>query len=95
MTTYLKATDEASLYAALEAAGIVTLQDDAYIPASGVFLDIIGTISLPTGEVDAEGNTLSAPIFGYYANIYTPITDEQLALLPVIEPPANPVRVAA
>jgi len=94
MTTYLKATDEASLFVALQDALIVS-QDDEHVPASGVFLDIIGTISLPTGEVDAEGNTLSAPIFGYHANIYTPITDEQLALLPVIEPPANPVRVAA
>jgi hypothetical protein len=95
MTTYLKATDEASLYAALEAAGIVTLQDDAYIPVNGVFLDVIGTISMPTGKMDAEGNPIYAPIDGYYANIYTPVTEEQLALLPVIPTPDNPVRVAA
>jgi hypothetical protein len=95
MTTYLKAESETALYVALEAAGIVTLQEGAYIPASGVFLDIIGAISLPTGKVDAEGNALSAPIPGYHANVYSSVTDEQLALLPVIEPPANPVRVAA
>jgi hypothetical protein len=95
MTTYLKATDEAALFVALEAAGIVTLQDDEHVPASGVFLDVIGTISLPTGEVDAEGNAISAPIPGYHANVYSSVTDEQLTMLPVIEPSANPVRVAA
>jgi hypothetical protein len=95
MTTYLKAESETALYVALEAAGIVTLQDDVHVPASGVFLDVIGTISSPTGEVDAEGNAISAPIPGYHANIYSAVEEWQLALLPVIEPPANPVRVAA
>jgi len=94
MTTYLKATDESALYVALQNALIVS-QDDEHVPASGVFLDVIGTISLPTGEVDAEGNAISAPIPGFHANIYSAVEEWQLALLPWIDAPGVPVRVAA
>jgi len=100
MTTYLKAANEAALYAALEAAGLVTADPDAEIEGRkgyrhNVFLSVIGTISQPTGELDAEGNPVYAPIEGFHANIYAPITDEQREMLPVIGAPKNPVRVSA
>jgi len=100
MTTYLKAADEAALYAALTAAGLVTPDADAVIEGRAgyrhnVFLSVIGVISLPTGAMDSEGNPISAPIAGYHANVFDPISDEQKAMLPWIPAPNNPVRVVA
>lgn len=98
MTTYLKATDESALYAALEAAGLVTPDADAVIEGRAgyrhnVFMTVVGVIARRIGGTD------DAPVMetldGYHANIYAPITDEQRAMLPVIAAPANPVRVAA
>ena len=65
MDLFLKATDADALQAALDA---------AQLPAGGYDLDIIGTISRPTGElvastvdvspetVDEEGNTVPAVV---------------------------------
>jgi len=99
-TLHLKAIDEASLYAALEAAELVTPAAFAVVEgragySHNVFLTVIGLISKPNGDVDCDGNPIYAPIPGFHANVYDPITDAQKALLPWIDPPAVPVRVKA
>jgi hypothetical protein len=67
-------------------------------PKAGVDLDVIGTIWKLTGEttLDEDGNLIqvSAPVYGYHANIRG-ITAEQAALLPTIAKPNNPVRMWA
>jgi hypothetical protein len=92
MDYYLKAADEAALYAALESAGVL---DAERMVCTGYALDIIGTIHEPTGRRDAEGNPLTAPIPGYHANLRGELSAEQAAMLPVIDTPGKPVRVWA
>lgn len=95
MDYYLKAADEQSLHAALESAGVVMVGDDGKWTAPGYALDVIGTISRPTGILDAEGNPVLAPLPGYHANLRGELTDAQMALLPLIPAPNNPARVWA
>jgi len=92
-TILLKAESKDALYAALEAAGLVTwVEHDGQGQWSPlVFLDDIGPIPKATGNTvkDEFGNDQAeyVPQPGYFANIYDPITDEQKALLPVIDAP--------
>jgi len=105
---YLKAVDEAALYEALEAAGLMTKQysefdeegngvgEFTWAKADGYDLDIIGVIYKPTDEVDEEGNPVMEALEGYHANIRTwsgDFTEEQLAVLPTIADPNNPIRI--
>jgi hypothetical protein len=107
---YIKASDEATLRNALEAAGLATKQYSEFdeegngvgefdwVKADGCDLDIIGVIYKPTGEVDEEGNPVMEPIEGYHANIRKWVgdfTEEQLAALPLIEAPSSPSRIWA
>jgi len=104
---YLNATDEAALYQALEEAGIVAKTytefdeegnptgEPVYATQPGYDLDIIGVIYKPTGETDEEGNPIMVPEEGFHANVRSwdyDLTPEQLAVLPTIPTPANPVR---
>jgi hypothetical protein len=107
---YLKSTDEAALYEALEAAGLYKKVysefdeegnpiGDYELQRVGQYdLDVIGEIWKDSGETttDDEGNVVPVmeKIDGYHANIRG-ITEEQAALLPTIEAPASPVRIWA
>lgn len=92
MTIYLKATSEVDLEYALTEAGLMqdlNPGDDEIelVLAPGYELDMIGKILKP----DANGDLVEIP--GFHANLRGPVTQEQLDLLPVIDPPENPVRV--
>lgn len=94
MDYYLKATNEASLWSALEAAGLV---DDEHQPV-GIALDVIGLIYQPTGDVQIVGGIeqpVMAVIPGYHANIRGDLTAEQIAALPLVPEPSTPYRVWA
>jgi len=100
---YLNATDEAALYQALEEAGIVAKTytefdeegnptgEPVYATQPGYDLDIIGVI------YKSQENPEDPPIpeEGFHANVRSwdyDLTPEQLAVLPTIPTPANPVR---
>lgn len=59
--------------------------------------DVIGTIHRPTGEEDAEGNPVLAPIHGWHVNVRLMDDEDGASLEPFrIDPePINPVRVWA
>ena len=126
-TYYLKATDEQSLWEAMETAGLAykdydpddplnTPPDDYDAETDGEFVktgaytwvctttmfDQIGTIYANTGPIDPEtGEPTPEPIDDfYYANLrdlvdIPALTDEQIAALPTIATPADPVRIWA
>lgn len=100
-TYYLKAADEAELNSALQAAGLLTeiTNEDgshhSFRPAAGIDLDVIGTIHKPTSVVDEFGAPVMEPTPGFHANLMAELTDEQIALLPVVQAPATPYRVWA
>lgn len=61
-------------------------------------IDIIGTIYVPTGdteEVDGRQIPVMQAIDGFHANLRANLTEEQKALLPLIDEPSTPVRVWA
>lgn len=103
----LRATDETALWAALLAAGVVAEQPDltgalVRLPTGGTALDVIGVIYQPTGVTLTDQDGLPypemAPVPGFHANLRTegPLSDAQLALLPLVAPsPATPYRVWA
>lgn len=91
---FLRAADEASLWSALDAAGLV---NDEHQPV-GVSLTVIGPIYKPTGEmqiVDGIEQPVMAPVPGYHANLRGELTAEQVALLPLVPEPVTPYRVWA
>lgn len=110
---FLKAADEAALRTSLLAAGLIILNDatideqgEVLVPAHdavapGIAIDIIGTITKPTGNmIVVEGVEVPemAPIPGYHANLRGELSDEQreiLAPLLLPAPPAHPYRVWA
>ncbi len=109
MTYYLKTTDEAALFVALENAGLYKKQysefdedgngvgDFEWQRVGQYDLDIIGAIFKPTGETTTEDGTIvpvMSMIDGYHANIRG-ITPEQAELLPTIDAPTNPIRMWA
>ncbi|WP_347269848.1 hypothetical protein [Rhizorhabdus histidinilytica] len=83
----LRAADAPSLDSALAAL------DAAMIVA----LDVIGTITVQTGEIDADGAPINQPIEGWHANLYTveELSPAELEALPVIPTPATPWRMLA
>jgi hypothetical protein len=93
----LKAESAAALWAALIAAGIVREELDPEgqtqrVIMAGYSLCVIGTICRSTGEivtVDGETVEVTAPIDGYHANLYGPLTDEQREILPLIPMPTK------
>jgi hypothetical protein len=105
---YIKASDEQALWSALESAGLYKkvysefdeegnpVGDFEWVKVGEYDLDIIGVIYKPTGETNADGNPVMAPIDGYHANIRKWVgdfTEEQLAALPLIADPTHPVRI--
>ena len=87
MDYYLKAKDEETLWSALEKVGAAVKYDvkdeegnvleSRYQPASGVSIDLIGTISKPTGnlikQTIGEDQTIEVPemeaLEGFHANL--------------------------
>lgn len=77
----LKFQDEAAAISALES-------------LTGISIDTIGVIHQPIGDMDAEGNFLTAAIPGWHVNLRGEFTEEQVAALaPYIVTPESPVRV--
>lgn len=59
-------------------------------------IDTIGVIYQPIGDMDAEGNFLTAALPGWHVNLRGSFTPEQMeALAPFVVTPENPVRVWA
>jgi hypothetical protein len=111
-THYIRAVDEAALYEALEAAGLMTkvysefdeegngVGEFTWAKADGHDLDIIGVIWKATDQTttDADGNEVPVmeALDGYHANLRKwdgDFTEEQLAVLPTIADPNNPIRI--
>lgn len=95
---YLKFTDEATANAVLNTT-VVEVQDElgnvlvqASITPKYVNTSIIGTISKPTGETDAEGNAVMAALDGWHVNVKA---DESPELVPYQVFPVMPMRVWA
>jgi hypothetical protein len=78
---YLRATDEAAMNAALNAAAVIDSEGN---PFPGMELSVIGRI-----VKDEEA------IPGWHVNLRTTVKllDSQVEELPTIDPPQNPVRV--
>jgi hypothetical protein len=98
MEYHLKATDEAAMTEALLGAGVLVQSGDVLHVAMGYSLDVIGVIYTPTGKtITCNGAVMpeTAPIDGCHANLLGELTDDQMAMLPLIEAPSKPVRVWA
>jgi hypothetical protein len=78
MDIFLRAESESALYAALGDAGVVVETEGGQMTAPGYALDVIGPI---------EG------AIGFHANLRGELSEAQIAMLPVIATPNNPVRV--
>lgn len=73
----LSAPDEATMNAAFQAAGFWA--DSAPLtqgripgdpgPNASYFLNIVGTVTLPTGELDTNGLPILAPVPGWFARL--------------------------
>ena len=57
-------------------------------------IDTIGVIHQPIGDMDGEGNFLTAALPGWHVNLRGTFTPEQMEVLaPFVVTPENPVRV--
>ena len=92
---YLKAADEAAMNAALVAAGLAYVEDDALVPAPYVSLDVIGPIVKWDYSVEPPVE-INYPEWHVNVRSYD-LTEEQITKLePVmIIPPEQPYRVWA
>lgn len=89
----LKFQDEAAAFAALYEP---TEVEGEYKPRHKASIDTIGVIYRPIGDMDAEGNFLTAPLPGWHVNLRGSFTPDELeALAPFVVTPENPVRVWA
>lgn len=107
----LKFPDEAAAFAALyePVTQNVTTYDDegaaitVTTEVEGEFkarytasIDTIGVIHQPIGDMDAEGNFLTAALPGWHVNLRGGFTPEQMEVLALfVVTPENPVRVWA
>lgn len=85
----LKFESESEAQQMLAAAGLLHERD--LVP--GVCIDVIGTIRLPVGEPDADGNQPTEQLPGWHVNVLCASVPE--ALQPYIVTPARRVRVWA
>lgn len=95
---YLKFPDEATANAVLNTT-VVEVQDElgnvlvqASITPKYVNVSVIGIISKPTGETDAEGNAVMVALEGWHVNVKA---DESPELVQYQIFPVMPVRVWA
>ena len=99
MDYHLKFTDEAQAQGVLyRKEGVVEANEgidanEGYDVPNFDNIDVIGIIYKPTGELDADGNPILAPLDGWHVNVrnYTETTllDDYLVF------PTNPVRIWA
>lgn len=89
---YLRTNTEAEMRAALEAAAVIDSEGNPY---PGMELSVIGKIAKPTGQVDAEGFPVYGELPGWHVNLRVTgeLLDSQVAELPAIAKPNNPVRM--
>lgn len=100
MDYYLRANDEQHLWQALSAAGL-TVETEEGPRAQGIDLDIIGVIYRETGAMITANSPdqgeftypETEPIPGFHANLRGDLSEEQIALLPLIDKPTTPVRI--
>lgn len=89
----LKFPDEAAAFAALYEP---TEVEGEFKPRHKAAIDTIGVIHQPIGDMDAEGNFLTAALLGWHVNLRGSFTPEELATLqPFVVTPQAPVRVWA
>lgn len=95
---YLKAADEAAMNAALVAAGLAYVEDDALIPAPYVSLDVIGPITRVIGY-DEDGDPITQEYPEWHVNVRCmfDLTEDQDAAIEGVKivPPEVPYRVWA
>ena len=95
MNYYLKTDNEAELWTSLQTADLAKQEEGEWV-FTGTALDIIGTISKPTGQMltDDDGNEYAEmeTVPGFHANL---IADEGIDGLPTIVKPNNPYRIWA
>lgn len=95
MDIYLRAVDKVAMHTMLTAAGLIVEQLGKFIPAPGVSLDIIGSIT----KVDNTRFPPTATVRpGWHVNVRCEeISEEQLAGLAeaMIVPPEQPFRTWA
>ena len=107
----LKFADEAAAFAALYepvtqtvttyddegAATTVTTEVEGEFKARHqVNIDTVGVIRKPIGDMDGEGNFLTAALPGWHVNLRGTFTPAQMEVLePFVVVPENPVRVWA
>lgn len=94
MIIYLNSTDQAAQDTALVAAEVCQINQDQegvdiVVPVYGYTVDTIGIIYNTTDPLNPVAMT------GWHANIMGDFTPEQLALLPTIPTPNNPIRMFA
>ncbi len=94
MIIYLNSTDQAAQNIALVAAEVCHINQDQegvdmVVPTYGYTVDTIGIIYNTTDPLNPVA------MAGWHANIMGDFTPEQLALLPSIHTPNNPVRMFA
>lgn len=97
MDLYLRAPDEATMNAALVAAGLAYVEDETLHPAPLVSLDVIGPITRVTGY-DDDGEPIVQILPEWHVNVRCAgLTEEQEAELGglIIVPPETPYRVWA
>jgi hypothetical protein len=99
---YLKFPDEVTATSILYTI-VVEVQDEngnvlveASVSPNYQNIDTIGVISKPTGEVDAEGNPVMAPLEGWHVNVRTDASSDATAELEQYQIfPVAPMRVWA
>jgi hypothetical protein len=97
---HLKASTEHDLYQALLDADLVEFNEEAlrYMPKN-IALDVIGIIYKPTGNTISTQEGYPMPemvaVDGFHANLRGSLTEEQIAVLPIIDAPKTPHQVWA
>lgn len=94
---FLRADSREIIDQALQAAGLLTYIDGE--PSYAAAVDYVGAIYRPTGSLiaDEDGGEYPEmkPIVGYHVNLRGDLTEAQIALLPIIDPPNHPQRIFA
>jgi hypothetical protein len=92
-----QATADAVLYTVHDA---VTDEDgnvtaEAYVTPNYANIDTLGVIYKPTGETDAEGIPVTAPIAGWHVNVRLVDGEDSNAFTSFAVTPSTPIRVWA
>ena len=93
---FLKATDKAALWAALDAAGFAAESEDGPLVTEGSFVEV-GIVYAPTGNMLTEDGfefEETAPVDGWFAVLMTDRDTSALSELIVTDPPATVPRFA-